>query len=47
MTELITFIQKAIKNQFNGYLQINFNKGVIAGINKFEANIKIEDLATK
>jgi len=43
LSEIIDFIQHAIKTQFTGYLQINFFKGGIAKINKFQT-LELKDL---
>lgn len=36
MTEIINFIQRAMKEQFTGYIQINFFKGAFGPVVKNE-----------
>lgn len=44
MSQLIEFITMAIKSGFKGYVQINFPGNGSMSFNKFEANLKAEDL---
>lgn len=42
--KIIQFISNCIKNGFKGYIQINFPGNGTISFNKFEANLKAEDL---